>query len=168
MSGSLSGLSSKSQHQGKNARRRGKFQLFPQSDSSKNETLNGVIGSCQSQQHWSMNARRKEVFPQSDSSEDWMSVSITGCSQPQEHRCENARREVWRFSVESNPQDSFEDPMSDSVTESSQSHHHRGESCSSVPGPIAIYPSGAIPSFGSTSFRSNSSATSSRSFTFPM
>ncbi|XP_061988269.1 uncharacterized protein LOC133706746 [Rosa rugosa] len=82
---------------------------------------------------------------------------------------ENARRgETFPPSVECHSRNSSEDGMSDNVTESSQSQHHLcRESSSSVSGHLAIY-SGAIPSFGSISFRSNSSTTSSRSFTFPI
>ncbi|XP_004301097.1 PREDICTED: uncharacterized protein LOC101293793 [Fragaria vesca subsp. vesca] len=158
------GRNSLRQHS-KNARSRDTFSL---SDSSKDEMSDSLTGVSQSQQHCGRNTRRKEIFPQSNSSKDWMSVSITGSSQSQQHCRENARREVWHASVECHPQDSSEDGMSDSVTESSQSQQHlRGESGTSVSGPLAIY-SGAIPSFGSISFRSNSSTTSSRSFTFPI
>ncbi|XP_050376611.1 uncharacterized protein LOC126794012 [Argentina anserina] len=150
-----------------NARR---GELFPlsvefQSRNACKDGMSGSLAGSNKSQHEGKNARRKEEVPQSDSSNDWMSVSITGCSQSQQHRCENARREVWR--LECHPQDSSEDEMSNSVTESSQSQQHlRGESCSSVSGPLARY-SGALLSFGSISFGSNRSTTSSRSFTFP-
>ncbi|XP_008374669.1 uncharacterized protein LOC126627018 isoform X1 [Malus sylvestris] len=67
--------------------------------------------------------------------------------------------------------DSSEDGMSDGLAESSQRHQHcsRGSSSSAYELPSGSFSySGRIPGFGSISFRSSSSTTSSRSFSFPI